>query len=61
MAPSRHIYIDRSVEAPRKGGFLTGKRITNAIRRMRGRGTACSLARERMYAYGWCGPELDLG
>lgn len=61
MAPSRHIYIKRVVEAPRKGGSLTGKHITEAIRHMLGRGTPCSRVEERLYACAWCGPELDLG
>ena len=38
---------------------MTGKRITNAIRRLLGRGTACSQVQERLYAYAWCEPDLS--
>ena len=38
---------------------MTEKRITNAIRRLLGRGTACSQVQERLYAYAWCEPDLS--
>lgn len=47
------------VEARRRSGSLTGRRIANAIRRLLGWETPCSRVQARLYAYAWCEPDLS--